>query len=135
MPIHVMNPAGLAKTQTHAQVAVATGSRTIYLAGQVGQDIEGKIVGVGDLAAQTEQALVNVSTALRAAGASFSDVAKVTIYVARWKPEYMPAFLDGWGRAAARLGIDAPRPTTFIGVDVLFHPDILIEFDVTAVIA
>ena len=91
MTIQIMNPPGLAVAQTHSQLAVASGSRTIYLAGQIGQDAQGRLVGVGDLAAQTEQALTNVGIALQAAGAGWADIAKMTIYVAGWKPERMGA--------------------------------------------
>lgn len=134
MTIQTMNPPGLAVAQTHTQVAVARGSRTIYLAGQIGQDAQGRLVGAGDLAAQTEQALTNVGIALQAAGAGWADIAKMTIYVARWKPEQMGALAEGWGRVAARHGIAEQRPVTLIGVDMLFSPEVLVEFDVTAVV-
>lgn len=134
MAIQTMNPAGLMTPQGYAQVAVATGGRTVYLAGQTAQDAEGNMVGVGDLAAQAEQAWINVATALEAAGATFADVAKTTMYVADWKPEKMEALFEGTGRVAARLGIDMNRPVTLIGVETLFSPDILVELDVTAVL-
>lgn len=134
MSVQTMNPPGLVKPQHYMQVAVATGTRTVYLAGQVAQDADGNLVGPGDLAAQTEQALVNVSLALQAAGASFDDVTKTTIYVVNWRPELLPALTEGFGRAAARLAIQSLRPTTMIGVSCLSHPDFLVEFDVTAVL-
>lgn len=133
MPIQLLNPPGLMRASTHSQVAVATGSRMIFLAGQVGQDANG-VLAEG-LAGQTEQAMVNVLAGLEAAGASFADTVKMTIYAARWKPEHMAEFGEGWRRAAARLqlGAHAP-PTTFVGVDMLFAPGILIEFDATAIV-
>jgi enamine deaminase RidA (YjgF/YER057c/UK114 family) len=134
MSVQTMNPPGLVKPEQYTQVAIATGSRTVYLAGQVAQDAEGNLVGAGDLAAQTEQALINVSIALRAAGATFENVAKTTIYVSDWSPERLPALSEGFARAAARLSIQSLRPTTLIGVSCLSHPDLLIEFDVTAVL-
>lgn len=128
-----MFPAGLVEPQGYAQVAVATGTRLVFLAGQVGQDPTGEVVGVGDLSAQTEQALLNVATALEAAGATFADIAKITIYVVGWKPELMDALFTGLGRASSQLGIEAVRPTTLVGVQALASPDLLVEFDVTAV--
>lgn len=133
MTIKVINPAGLVEPQGYAHVGFATGTRTVYLAGQIGQDADGTVVGVGDLAAQTEQALVNVSIALDAAGASFDDVAKTTIYVVGWTPEMMGPLFEGLGRVAARLEIDPVGPTTPVGVQALAAPEILVEFDVTAV--
>ena len=43
-------------------MAVATGTRTVYLAGQVARAADGTPVGAGDLAAQVEQAYLNVAT-------------------------------------------------------------------------
>jgi enamine deaminase RidA (YjgF/YER057c/UK114 family) len=133
MTIQLLNPPTLHTVSTHAQVAVATGARMIYLAGQVGQDANGTLAE--GLAGQTEQAIANVVAGLEAAGATYADVAKITIYAARWTPERMAEFGEGFGRAAARLPLNGHAPpTTFIGVDMLFTPNILIEFDVTAVV-
>ncbi len=134
MAVELINPAGLVEPQGYAHVGIASGSRTVYLSGQIAQDAEGNLVGAGDLAAQTEQALVNVSIALEAAGASFADVAKTTIYVVGWKPDMIQALGEGLGRVAARLGVDPLRPTTMVGVEALGEPGALVEFDVTAVI-
>lgn len=134
MTITLINPAGLVEPQGYTHVGIATGTRTVYLSGQVAQDADGNVVGVGDLAAQAEQALLNVSVALQAAGASFADVVKTTIYVVGWKPEMTEALGEGLGRVAARMGIDQMRPTTLVGVEALATPEILVEFDVTAVI-
>ena len=64
MPVEVFNPDGLPKPEVYRQVAVATGCRLVFLAGQVARDADGAPVGAGDLAAQVEQAYVNVGTAL-----------------------------------------------------------------------
>lgn len=134
MPIELMNPDGLPKPEVYRQVAVATGSRTVYLAGQVARLADGTPVGPGDLAAQVEQAYVNVATALGAVGGSFADIAKLTIYVVDWTHDKLPALGDGIGRAAARLGIDPVRPITLIGVTALAEPDLLVEVEATAVL-
>jgi enamine deaminase RidA (YjgF/YER057c/UK114 family) len=134
MAIESMNPAGLMQPQGFAQVGIATGSRTIYLSGQTPQDADGNVVGVGDLAAQTDQALTNVTIALDAAGATFADVAKLTVYVVGWKPELAAPLIQGVQQAAGRLGLDMNRPLTLVGVEALFSPDFLIEIDATAVV-
>jgi enamine deaminase RidA (YjgF/YER057c/UK114 family) len=131
MSVQVFNPPGIVEPQGYAHVAVAAGSRTVYLAGQVGQDEHG--TPADGLAAQTAQALTNVSIALGAAGATFAEVVKTTIYVVDWRPEKLAELFEGWGRVAGELGID-PRPTTVIGVVALTAPDLLVEFDVTAVL-
>src|SRR5258708_22643939 len=79
---------GLFENPAFSQVVVAAGTRTIYTAGQVSIDADGKLVGAGDLAAQTAQVMRNVGLALAAAGASFADVVKITTYVVNYKPEH-----------------------------------------------
>ncbi len=61
-------------------MAVATGSKLVFVAGQVALEADGATVGVADLAAQVEHCYLNVATALAQVGASFDDVAKLTVY-------------------------------------------------------
>ena len=56
MPVELLNPDGLPKPEVYRQMAVASGSRLVFLAGQVARDAGGQPVGPGDLAAQAEQA-------------------------------------------------------------------------------
>ncbi|MEH1099519.1 RidA family protein [Micromonospora sp. CPCC 205561] len=134
MPIELLNPDGLPKPEMYRQVAVASGSRMVFLAGQVARTETGEPVGAGDLAAQTEQAYLNVATALAAVGGSFDDVAKLTVYVVDWSAEKMAALGEGVGRAAARLGVDPVKPVTLLGVAALGEPDLLIEVEAVAVL-
>jgi enamine deaminase RidA (YjgF/YER057c/UK114 family) len=134
MTVECIDPPGLPVPGVYRQMAVARGSRTVYLAGQVARTAEGEPVGPGDLAAQTEQAFLNVATALEAAGGSFDDVAKLVLYVVDWSPEKLPALGEGVGRAAGRLGRDLTRPITLLPVAALAEPDLLIEVDATAVL-
>lgn len=133
MTIELFNPDGIPQPDVYRQVAVASGSRLVFLAGQVARTADGEPVGPGDLAAQVEQAYVNVATALAGVGASFADVAKLTVFVVDWQPEKMAALGEGVGRAAARLGIDPVKPITLIGVASLAEPDLLIEVEAIAV--
>ena len=134
MTIELLNPAGLPQPEFYRQLAVATGTRTVYLAGQVARTAEGEQVGPGDLAAQVEQAYLNVATALAAVGGSFDDVAKLTVYIVNWSEEMMPALGEGVGRAGARLGVNPIKPVTLISVGALGEPDLLVEVDAVAVL-
>ncbi len=134
MPVELLNPEGLPQPEVYRQVAVATGTRTVWLAGQVARLADGTPVGPGDLAAQVEQAFVNVDTGLRAGGATFDDVVRLTVYVVDWTPDKMASLGEGAGRAAARLGIDPVRPITLIGVVALGEPDLMVEIEATAVV-
>ncbi|WP_433602535.1 RidA family protein [Nocardia sp. CA-135953] len=134
MAITLKNPDGLPKIDVYRQVAIASGSRLIFIAGQVAWDADGVTVGEGDLAAQVEQCYLNIATALGGAGGSFGDVAKLTFYVVDWTADKMPALLEGISRATAKLGVTPVPPTTLIGVAALDVPEHLVEIEATAVL-
>ena len=134
MPVELLNPDGLPKPEPYRQVAVATGTRTVFVAGQVARTATAEQVGAGDLAAQVEQAYLNVGTALAAVGGSFDDVAKLTLYVVEWSADKMGDLGAGVARAAARLGVDPVKPITLIPVAALAEADLLVEVDATAVL-
>ena len=135
MPVQLLNPEGLPQPEHYVQVAVATGSRTVYLSGQVARDADGNPVGPGDLAAQVEQAYSNVATALAAVGGSYDDIAKLTVYVVDWSPEKLADLGAGLRRVAERLGVDPRKPVTLLGVAALAEPDLLVEVEAVAVLA
>ncbi|MFF6775500.1 RidA family protein [Streptomyces sp. NPDC012637] len=134
MTITLVNPEGLPEVDAYRQVSVATGSKLVFIAGQVAWDADGATVGEGDLAAQVEQCYLNVGTALAGVGGSFDDVAKLTVYVVDWTPDKMPRLMEGLGRAAARLGVTAAPPASLLGVAALDVPDHLVEIEATAVL-
>ncbi|ACZ86544.1 RidA family protein [Streptosporangium roseum] len=134
MTVTLINPDGLPKPEVYRQLSIATGSRTVFLAGQVARDAEGRKVGEGDFAAQVEQAYLNVGTALAEVGGSFDDVAKLTIYVVDWSADKMPLLGEGVARAAAKLGVDPVKPITLLGVAALGEPDLMVEVEATAVL-
>ncbi|GAA2118034.1 RidA family protein [Actinomadura alba] len=134
MAITLVNPSGLPKTDAYRQVSIATGSKQVFIAGQVAWDADGGTVGEGDLAAQVEQCYLNIGTALAEVDGSFDDVAKLTVYVVDWTPDKMPLFLEGVARAAAKLGVTPVAPGTLLGVAALDVPDHLVEVEATAII-
>src|SRR5690349_12040182 len=123
MAITMINPQALPTVDVYHQVAVATGSRLVFIAGQVAWD------GKEDLAAQVEQAYVNVNAAVTAAGGSFEDVARLTFYAVDWTPDKMPALLEGVARGARKIGTTAAPPATLIGVAALDVPEHLVEIE------
>lgn len=134
MAITLVNPSGLPRIDVYRQVSIATGSKLVFIAGQVAWDAEGVTVGEGDLAAQVEQCYLNIGTALAEAGGSFDDVAKLTFYVVDWTPDKMPPLLEGISRAAATLGTTPVPPATLLGVAALDVPDHLVEIEATAIL-
>lgn len=103
--------------------------RMIAVSGTTGSGPDGALVGVGDLAAQTRQALQNIESALQQAGATFADVIRTRMYltdISQWE-------------AAARVHGEAfgeIRPATaMVEVSKLISPDMLIEIEADAIVA
>lgn len=134
MTVQLIDPPALPQSPFYRQVAVATGTRTVHMAGQVARTADGTPVGPGDLAAQVAQAYRNVGAALAAAGATFSDVAKLTVYVVDWDQSKLPALGQGVAEVAEELGGDVVRPITLLGVAALGEPDLLVEVEAVAVL-
>lgn len=134
MTITFVDPVGLPEVEFYRQVSVATGSKLVSIAGQVAVDARGALVGGGDLATQVEQCYRNVGEALAAAGASFDDVAKLTVYVVDWTPDKITQFREGVSRAASGPGTKPAAPATLIGVAALAASEYLVEIEATAVI-
>ena len=134
MPVELSNPDSLYRPMSYVHVGIASGTRMVFLAGQVARNKSGELVGPHDLAAQTEHAYLNVADALASVGGSFDDVAKLTIYVLDWTSDKMTALAAGIGRASERLGINPVKPGTLIGVAALSEPGYLVEVDVIAVL-
>ena len=135
MPAEYLNPEGLFQPDTYWQCAIASGTRTVYMSGQAARGPHGQPVGADDLAAQVEQAFINVDTAVRAAGGTFADVVKLTLYFVDWTPSKMADVGTGISRAAERIGGDLRKPVTLLGVAALAAPDLLVEIDAVAVLA
>ena len=129
MTLVLINPSDLSTPQSYTHVIAATGSRLVFVAGQVADDPQGDMVGPGDLAVQARQAFANVGRALAAAGVRPERVAKLTIYVVKHRVEYLSAISD------ARIAVFGEhRPTdVLLGVDTLAEPGYLIEVEAIAV--
>jgi enamine deaminase RidA (YjgF/YER057c/UK114 family) len=109
--------------------AVLARGRTVFLRGQVGQDLDtGKSVGVGDPAAQADQAMRNIKTLLAEAGAAPEHICKVVIYIT--DPRYREAVYRTVG---AHLKGVFPVSTGLV-VSALARPEWVVEVDATAVI-
>jgi enamine deaminase RidA (YjgF/YER057c/UK114 family) len=129
--VEFLNPDGLPRNPAFSNVAVVSGSiRTIYIGGQDAVDGEGNIVGIGDIARQTEQVLRNLRTALEAAGAEPEHVVKWNVLIVEGQDlrEGYAAFQRVWG--------DRPNPPVITAAIVkgLAHPDFLVEMDAIAVV-
>jgi enamine deaminase RidA (YjgF/YER057c/UK114 family) len=130
MTLELINPEELPTPASYTQVIAATGSRLVFVAGQVADDAQGNLVGPGDLAAQARQAFANVGHSLAAAGAGPEQVTKITIYVVHHRPEYLSDISE------ARIAVfgDHKPADTLVGVEALAEPGYLIEIEAIAVV-
>jgi enamine deaminase RidA (YjgF/YER057c/UK114 family) len=126
-----LNPDGVNKPKTYSQVVQVRGGRWVVTSGIVADDAQGTIVGKGDLQAQTRQCFENLKIVLAAAGASFADVVKMNYYVVNYQPEQVALIRE---IRSAYLPAENPPASTLVGVQALFHPDVLIEMEAVAVV-
>jgi enamine deaminase RidA (YjgF/YER057c/UK114 family) len=109
--------------------AVVAGN-TVYLRGQIGQDLDTReSVGIGDVVAQTEQAMANIAMLLEEAGSSLQDIVKIVVYLTdiRYRePVYQ--VMGRWLKGVFPV-------STGIVVTALARPEWVVEIDATAVVS
>ena len=123
-----LTPATLSPPFGYSHVVEAPAGMIVYISGQVPLDAEGQLVGEGDFEAQTRQVFENLTRALEAADAGWSDVVKL---------DY---FLRDVGQIATVRAIrdeyiDTKHPpaSTLVEVSGLFRPDVLVEIQAVAI--
>jgi enamine deaminase RidA (YjgF/YER057c/UK114 family) len=98
----------------------------VYLRGQTAMDLEGRIVGIGDAAAQTENAMKCAKILLEEAGSRLEDVVKITIYITdRAYREAVYRVVGKWLKGVFPV-------STGIIVNGLAKPEYLMEIDIIA---
>jgi enamine deaminase RidA (YjgF/YER057c/UK114 family) len=126
-----LSPSTLPPAPGYSQIVKVSGGTTIYIAGQVALDVEGQLVGVGDLEKQARHVFTNLVTALSEAGATTSDLVKIGIYVVDHDLEKLKLIRRVRDEV---LNVDPPPASTLLGVERLAVPDFLIEADAIAVV-
>lgn len=122
-----LDPDGVPAPISHYANGVRAGD-TIYVSGQVALDAAGRLVGPGDVVAQTRQCLDNVKLVLAAAGATLADVVKVTVYLA--DADDRPRVNEV---RKAYFGANRPA-STLVEVSRLALPGLLVEIEAIAVV-
>ena len=110
-------------------IEVRSLQRMLYCAGQTSVNAEGIPQHKGDMAAQIDQAMDNVETVLRQAGLTLTNVVRLNYYTTD-----VAAYAQATSNLKARLKAAGCQPAgVLLGVASLFHPDILVEIEATAV--
>lgn len=109
-------------------MTVSGGTRQIFVSGQVSKDINGNVVGKGDMRAQIEQVAENVRMCLEAAGATFADLVKTTTFVTDID--------EFFKHVDVRHRVFEPGLPTSTTIEVrrLAHPDYMVEIEGLAII-
>lgn len=127
MALERLNPRGVAQP-SGPYVHAVRADKLVFISGQIATGPDGRIVGKGDAEAQAVQTLENLGASLRAVGADFSHVAKVTIYLRDMSQRAIV------GAVRERYFKDAKPASTLVEVSALVDPELLIEVEAIAVL-
>ncbi|MHB1134314.1 MAG: RidA family protein [Chloroflexota bacterium] len=119
-------PPGLGRPSSPLVPGMKAGN-TIYVSGQLPLGADGKLVGAGDVAAQTRQVLTNLRAIVELGGGNLADIVKVNIYLANMAhfERMNAAYAEFFGEhRPARATIEAR----------LAGPDFLVEMEAVAVL-
>ena len=131
MTVERINPEAMHSNPAFTQMIVMpANARTAIIGGQNAVNAKGEIVGQGDFAKQTEQALKNLVTCLEAVDATVDDLIQVKIYMKEGQDlrAGFGEWMKIWGQRTN------PPLVTGLFVSGLANPDYLIEIEATAVL-
>lgn len=130
--LRFLNPKTISKPPGYSHVVEATGpGRIVYLAGQLGLDMGGKVVGqAGDFRAQAIQTFENLKAALAEVGATFDDVVKINNYLIDLERD-LPVFREV---RDMYLNTKAPPASTTIQISALARAGALLETEMIAIL-
>ncbi|MEZ5383045.1 MAG: RidA family protein [Microthrixaceae bacterium] len=108
---------------------VEGGTEVLYLSGQSAMGADGEPQHAGDMAAQVTLSLDNLETVLGDAGMYLSNIVRLNTYTTD-----IDAMFENYGLVAERFGAAGVQPPgSLLGVSRLAFPDLMVEFEATAV--
>jgi len=134
MDIEHVNPETLFRLDGFTQVVTATGaSRLAFIAGQGSFDRELRLIGDGDLHAQTVQAFRNLRAAVESVGGGIEHIVSSNMYIVGLDAEKVGIFTAAMAEALDGQPFP-PNASTMIGVQALAGEGMLIEISAVAVL-
>lgn len=129
--VRFLNPTTLAKPPGYTYVVEASGpGRTVYIAGQLGLDLDNKLVGgPGDFRAQATRAIENLKSALAAVGGGLKDVVKINNYLTDMA--HIGIFREV---RDSFFNMASPPASTTVAISQLARPGALFEIEAIAVL-
>lgn len=125
-----LNPPSLPQSKGYTQVVeVPSGTRLVFLSGQVAFDSTGALRGGSDFRAQARQVFENLRAGLAAVGADFGDVVKLNYYILDVR--HLPALREVRDQY---VNTAAPPASTLAQVSRLFRDDVLLEIEAIAAV-
>jgi enamine deaminase RidA (YjgF/YER057c/UK114 family) len=130
MPVELIRSESLAGEVPYAYAAVVPEGSLVFTAGACPLDDQGGVAPLDDLAGQAALVMRNLETALAAAGAELSDVAKTTVYVATADRDDL---VTAWQVIRSVFG-DHDAPSTLVAVPLLGYEGQLVEVEAVAAV-
>ena len=116
------------ETKDRGYSHVAKVGKTLYIAGQVARDVQGKLVGKGDFEAQARQVYTNLKNILQEAGGDMKNIVKTTTILTHY------GNMESYRKICDAFLGDIMPPNTLLIIESLASPDFMIEVEAIAVL-
>jgi enamine deaminase RidA (YjgF/YER057c/UK114 family) len=101
---------------------------TLYIAGQVAQDVDGNLVGKGDFESQVRQVYINLTNIMEEAGGSLNNIVKMTTFLTHYN------YIETYRNVRNEYFSEPCPPNTLLIIESLALPDFMIEVEAIAVL-
>ena len=106
----------------------AKAGNTLYIAGQVAQDVDGHLVGKGDFEAQVRQVYTNLKNILGESGGSLQNIVKMTTFLTHYN------YIQTYRSVRNEYFPEPCPPNTLLIIESLALPDYMVEIEAIAVV-
>lgn len=116
------------ETKDRGYSHVAKAGNTLYIAGQVARDLQGRLVGKGDFDAQARQVYTNLKNVLQEAGGGLKNIVKTTTILTHY------SHVENYRKIRNEFFGEIMPPNTLMIIESLASPDFMIEVEAIAVL-